>query len=320
MLQIEVFDPHEPFFAPEKYYKMYDHIYNGDFFDWPKYKRCDESEEDINHIRMEYSALLTMCDDNLGRVLDTMDELDLWNDTMLIVSSDHGYSLGENGWWAKIFGGWYNATAHIPFFVWDPRTKKNNLRNKCLVQWIDIAPTILEYFDLPIPKDMQGKPMRNVINRNEFIHNYITFGVFGGHVNITDGRHVYMRAPSNPENVPLYEYTLMPTHLMTPFSVEELRLAEFVKPFKFTKGCRILQIPGVVQNMCTSEYWSQWKTELYDIENDYEQVNQINDPDVENRMLKALETIMVENDAPIEQYIRLGMPIPTEIRSDRTKV
>lgn len=320
MLQVEIFDPHEPFYAPEKYYKMYEHEYNGDFFDWPQYKKSDESEEDINHIKMEYAALLTMCDDNLGRILDKMDELNLWDDTMLIVSTDHGYSFGDNGWWAKIFGGWYNATAHIPYYVWDPRCKKKNIRNDCLVQWIDIAPTLLEYFNVPVPKDMQGKPLRDVIAKGEPIHDYVAFGVFGGQANVTDGKYVYMRGPSNPENVPLYEYTLMPTHLVVPFSVEELRLAEFFKPFNFTKACRVMKVPGIVQNKCTPEFWSQWKTELYNIKEDYQQQHPLRNQKEEARMLKALETIMINNDAPIEQYVRFGMEIPKALRDDRSKV
>ena len=78
MLQIEIFDPHEPFYSPEKYKKLYEDNYDGDFFDWPQYKKCDERVEDVDHVRKEYAALVSMCDENLGRVLDKMDELNLW--------------------------------------------------------------------------------------------------------------------------------------------------------------------------------------------------------------------------------------------------
>ena len=50
----------------------------------------------------QYAALLSMCDKYLGKLLDKFDELDLWKDTMLIVNTDHGYLLGEHGWWSKI--------------------------------------------------------------------------------------------------------------------------------------------------------------------------------------------------------------------------
>ena len=198
--------------------------------------------------------------------------------------------------------------------------EKKNERNDCLVQWIDIAPTLLEYFNLPIPKDMQGKPLKEVVAKDEPIHDYVAYGVFGGQANITDGKYTYIRGPKYPENVPLYEYTLMPTHLKYAFSVEEMQKAEFVKPFNFTKDCSVLKIPGVVQNMCTSEFWSKWKTELYDIENDYDQESCLDDKEVEQRMLKALEGIMLDSDAPVEQYVRLGMDIPEVIRNNNNKV
>jgi arylsulfatase A-like enzyme len=313
-LQVEPFDPHEPFYSPEKYKKLYEDTYTGDFVDWPNYKKCDEADDVVDHVRKEYAALVSMCDENLGRLLDKMDELDMWKDTMLIVSTDHGYSLGENGWWAKIFGGWYNATAHIPFYVWDPRCGRKNERSDRLVQWIDIAPTVLEAYNLPIPKDMKGKSLKNVVAKDEAIHDYVSFGVFGGQANITDGKYVYMRGPACPENTPLHEYTLMPTHLRSLFSVEEMNQAEFVDGFDFTKGCKMLKIPGVVQNMCTAEVWSQWKTELYDIVEDYGQEHPLQDEELEKRMLSALEEIMIDNDVPVEQYTRLGMKIPTQAK------
>ncbi len=43
-----------------------------------------------------------MCDAHLGKVLDVMDELEMWDDTLLIVNTDHGFLLGEHDWWAKI--------------------------------------------------------------------------------------------------------------------------------------------------------------------------------------------------------------------------
>lgn len=319
-LSIEIFDPHEPFFSPEKYKDMYKHKYGGDFWDWPQYKKCDETDEEINHMRMQYAALVTMCDENLGRFLDKMDELDMWKDTMLIVSTDHGYSLGENDWWAKMFGGWYNATAHIPFYVWDPRVGKKNERNDNLVQWIDIAPTLLEYFNLPVPKDMEGKSLYGVMKDNKPIHDYVAFGMFGGQADVTDGKYVYMRAPKYKDNVPLFEYTLMPNHLCSLFTVEEMRMAEYVPGFDFTKGCRLLKVPGVVQNCCTYEYWSQWKTLLFDIENDYEEEHPIEDKEIEDRMCNALIDIMIKNDAPVEQYERLGLDIPLCIQKKHVRV
>jgi arylsulfatase A-like enzyme len=119
-LQIETFDPHEPFFAQHKYkdlYRQHYERYKGRHFDWPPYRRVRETREEVEHCRHEYAALLSMCDANLGPVLDVMDELDLWEDTLLVVWTDHGFLLGEHDCWAKVWLPWYQELANTPFFV-----------------------------------------------------------------------------------------------------------------------------------------------------------------------------------------------------------
>lgn len=93
-MQVETFDPHEPFYTTEEYLSLYDDEWQGPHYDWPRGK-VSESEEAIAHIRCRYRALVSMCDRNLGRILDLMDEHDLWRDTMLIVGTDHGFLLGS---------------------------------------------------------------------------------------------------------------------------------------------------------------------------------------------------------------------------------
>ncbi len=66
----------------------------------------------------------------------------------------------------------------------------------------------------------------------------------GGQVNVTDGKYVYMRGFATPDNTPLYEYTLMPTHMRTRFEVRELQQWEKYPGFKFMKGCQVMQIPS----------------------------------------------------------------------------
>ncbi len=61
-LQIETFDPHEPFFTQQKYKDLYPHEYDGDHFDWPPYRQVDESDEEIQHVAtstLHWSACAT---------------------------------------------------------------------------------------------------------------------------------------------------------------------------------------------------------------------------------------------------------------------
>lgn len=303
-LQLETFDPHEPFFTQEQWKELYPHDYDGPKFDWPPYDRVTQSPEMVEHVRYEYAALMTMCDHYLGKVLDMMDEYNLWDDTLLIVNTDHGFLLGEHDWWAKARMPWYNELANIPLFIWDPRSQKSNERRNSLVQTIDLPATILEYFDIERPPDMQGQPLRQTIADDTPVREYGLYGVYGGHVNITDGRYVYMRATEN-DDVQLYDYTLMPTHMRALFSVDELQSVTLSEPFSFTKNCRMMKIP----TQSTPWGLADFETFLFDLESDPGQLHPIQDADVEQRMLAQMSELMQAHDAPAEQFERLGLPL-----------
>ena len=296
-LQLETFDPHEPFFTHQSYKDLYPHDYSGPRFDWPPYARISEPPEQVEHGRLEYAALLSFCDEQLGRVLDKMDEENMWEDTLLIVCTDHGYLLGEHDWWAKNKMPWYNYLANTPFFVWDPRCGKRGETRESLVQLIDVPATLLEYFNLPLPQDMRGKPLRATLENDTPVHDAVLFGAFGAHVNCTDGRYVYMRAPDT--SAELFEYTLMPTHIRSRFSVEELQATVMAPPFSFTKGCPVMKITG--------DAWGGGKdlrTLLFDVENDPGQEAPLDDAAVEEKMVAHLKRLMRAVDAPAETYPR----------------
>lgn len=301
-LQIEAFDPHEPFFTHQKYKDLYPHEYDGPHWDWPDYDRVRQSPLEVQHMRFEYAALVSMCDAQLGRVLDAMDEHDLWDDTMLIVCTDHGFLLGEHDWWAKNVMPFYDEVAHTPLFIWDPRSKRQNARCGSLAQMIDIPVTLLDYFGVERPAEMLGMSLRDAIADDAPTHDAVLFGVMGGHVNVTDGRYVYMRAPASEKNGPLYEYTLMPAHMNAPFAVEELQQIDLHAPLSFTKGCPVMKIP--TRGVGTSHGFG---TLLFDLHADPKQEHPLNDPAVEQMMIDHLVRLMRENDAPPEQYERLGL-------------
>ena len=303
-LQIECFDPHEPFFSYEEDRKLYQLDSEGDPFDWPDYRRVVEDSSTVDAARREYSALLSMCDASLGRVLDRMDEYDMWQDTMLIVCTDHGFLLGEHGWWGKNIQPWYDETIHTPLFIWDPRSGVRGERRSSLVQTIDFGPTLLEFFDVPLTDDMQGRPLAATVANDAPIREAGLFGIFGGHVNVTDGRFVYMRAPAEAGNAPLFEHTLMPTHMAGRFSPAELKDAELISPLRFTKEVPVLRTRGATWGNPYS-----WGTLLFDLETDPGQLSPLVEDDLELRMIGLLVTLMRANDAPPSQFQRLGLPI-----------
>ena len=301
-LQIETFDPHEPFFTQQQYKDLYPHAYNGPHFDWPPYRQIEETPEQVQHMRYQYAALLSMCDDYLGKVLDLMDELDLWQDTMLIVCTDHGFMLGEHEWWAKNTQPWYSELARTPLFIWDPRCRRQDVAVDSLAQMTDLAATLLEFFDVGRPADMHGLPLGEAVRNGAPTHQAVLFGTHGGHVNVTDGRYVYMRAPVHADNQPLFEYTLMPTRMRRLFTAAELQHVELTAPLPFTKGMPVLKVPSQAQVQAHS-----FGTLLFDLETDPHQEQPIQDAAVEARMIALLVELMQANAAPPEQYVRLGL-------------
>src|SRR3954454_3877162 len=202
LLQLELFHPHAPFLGQEPYASRYPDDHAGPEFDWPGYQKVTEPTDQVEHARHRSAALVSMCDHSLGRVLDVMDEHDMWDDTLLIVNTDHGFLLGEHGWWAKSVQPWFNELVHLPMFLWDPRSAAGGERSAALVQTVDVAPTMLTFFGLTPTPDMQGGDLAAVARTGEPVRDGALFGIHGGHVNVTDGRFVYMRAPARPDNAP----------------------------------------------------------------------------------------------------------------------
>ncbi len=298
-LQIETFDPHEPFDAPESFERNWFDPDQPFTADWPPYAPVQETADVVNNVRKKYFASMDFCDKNLGRVMDAMDKYDLWKDTMLIVNTDHGFFLGEHDWWGKGPMPDYQELVHTPFFIWDPRSGICGEHRRSLVQTIDIAPTLMEFFGVEIPKDMIGKALVNTVARDEPVREYGIMGYFGGTINITDGRYMLMKAVTHPEN-PCYEYTQMPAHMNRMFSAEEMRSMEIAPPFGFTKGTKLMKI---VPDRIMFERKLR-KDLLFDLETDRNQKATMNDEEISARMEKALLEMMKEYEAPEELYGR----------------
>lgn len=301
-LQVECFDPHEPFFSSEEFQQLYPKVYDGGRFDWPDYAALTETPRQTEEARRNYMALLSMCDWSLGRILDKFDEYDLWKDTLLIVNTDHGYMLGEHNFWAKNYMPFYQELVHLPLFIWDPVSQKCNTSTDALVQTIDLPATLLDYFALPKPGDMSGNSILPHLRENKSVREAALFGIHGGHICCTDGRYIFMKAPVHADNAPLYEYTLMPAHTTTFFTTSELENARLHEPFPFTKNMPVLQCP----THCPIDA-HKYGDLLFDLQTDYAQQQPLKDTALTERLTKLMLTLMKQNDAPQEQYLRVGL-------------
>ncbi|MDG2475174.1 MAG: sulfatase [Paracoccaceae bacterium] len=313
LLQIECFDPHEPFHAPKRFRELYPTDYEGPILDWPIYARVKETANEISEIRANYASLVTMVDEYFGSLLNYFDEHDLWNDTALIVTTDHGFLLGEHDWWAKNRMPVYNEIARIPLMIYHPDfSSKGGSRRNNLTQTTDIMPTILDIFNLSVPKDVIGKSLLQLLESDRKIRDSLIFGYFGASCNITDGKHIYFRYPDKMIAEDLWEYTLMPTRMTSRFSIEELACATLSNPFSFSKGLKLLKLrPRVSENGEAIEVqgmsFEDTSSNLFDVLKDPKQQSPKNDPVIVNYLLEEMYQHLKLSDAPEEIFVRFKL-------------
>ena len=318
LLQLECFDPHEPFHAPPRFRDKYKTSYKGPILDWPIYDRVKESPEEIAELRANYAALVTMTDEYFGKLLNIFDQYDLWSDTALVLTTDHGFLLGEHDWWAKNRMPVYDEIAHIPLMIYHPNfAGEGGTRRHALTQTTDLMPTLLDMAGLEIPADVSGHSLLPVLGGEGGNRESVIFGYFGAAVNVCDGRYSYFRYPALPGAESLHEYTLMPTRMTARFSIRDLSGATLHPSFSFTKGVPVLKLdpktndegqPVEVQGMG----FEDWRSALYDLNNDPRQTTPLNRPEIEMHLCQQIVENMARLDAPYEAYRRFGLQAPGE--------
>lgn len=314
LLQVETFDPHEPFTAPPRFRDAFPTAWRGPIRDWPRYGRVDELPEECEELRANYYALVALCDHLLGRLLDDFDRHDRWRDTALVVTTDHGFLLGEHDFWAKNRMNVYEEVAHIPLFVHDPRAPATPGEScGALTQTTDLCATFLDLFGVTPGPLVDGVPLRES-RSGARRRDALLYGYFGGAVNVTDGRRTYHRYPPDLRRQEIHQYTLMPTHIFSPFSVEELADARIAGPLPFTKGARVLQVPVIERSPFFDVYGPgallEDETRLYDLVADPGQDRPLSDPVTEAGMVALMTRLMAANHAPPEAFARLGLSPP----------
>jgi arylsulfatase A-like enzyme len=163
LLWVDFFDPHEPWDPPEYMVKAYDPDYDGDPMLHPNYGRAsDYTPEELHNLRAHYCAEATLIDRWVGRIFQKLDDLALWESTIVIFTTDHGMSLGEHNrtgksninnrddrWWPI-----YPEVARIPFLIAAPGVQGGRTVD-LLAQPADILPTLLDLSHLqaapPVP-------------------------------------------------------------------------------------------------------------------------------------------------------------------------
>ncbi len=111
-----------------------------------------------------YLRCIRAVDENIGRLLDYLDESGLAKNTIVIYSSDQGFYLGEHGWYDKRW--MFEESLAMPFLIRWPGVVKPGVRSRALIQNIDYAPTFLDAAGVDVPSDIQGRSLLPVLEND----------------------------------------------------------------------------------------------------------------------------------------------------------
>lgn len=156
----------------------------------------------------DYLSCVRAVDENVGRILDYLDESGLAKNTIVIYSADQGFYLGEHGWFDKRW--MFEESLSMPFILKWPGVAKAGAESQAMIQNIDYAPTFLDIAGVKIPADMQGKSLVPIIKAEgkaspdwrEAVY-YLYSGEDTHHVarhdGVRDSRHKLMYFPGTKE-------------------------------------------------------------------------------------------------------------------------
>ncbi len=122
-------------------------------------------DAELRHLRQAYCGLIAEADMQIGRVLDALTEQGLLDDTLIVMTSDHGEQLGDHYLLGKV--GFHDQSFHVPLIVVDPSTQADATRGETvdgLTESIDILPTILDWIGIDVPHTCDGESLLPVIH------------------------------------------------------------------------------------------------------------------------------------------------------------
>ena len=316
-LFVDEFDPHEPFDTPEEYMRMYDPDWEGPHPIWPPYidggvSRGVLTERQARQTRALYGGKLTMIDHWLGRVLDKLDQHKLWDDTLVILCTDHGHYLGEKDIWGKPGVPVYEPLGHIPLLISAPGVAAGTC--EALTTSVDLFATLTDLFGVSgdVRQRTHGVSLLPLLaGETSDVREWLLTGVWGREVQLIDKQRKYVAAPSNG-NAPLDMYSnrwsTMPTLIRT---------RELAMPFPDQRA-RLDHMPGsgipvIHQQWDASDRLPFWASRrfsgnhLYDLDEDPDETHNMAGEPLESEYRERLRTALKSIEAPQGQFERLGL-------------
>jgi arylsulfatase A-like enzyme len=180
--------PHPPFIAPAPYHERYDPAdmpapwraasiaaeaaqhpllasylrtqKQSSYFVTGRGHVAELSDADLAQLRATYYGMVQEVDDQVGRLIGKLKEWGLYDDTLIVVTSDHGEMLGDH--WLLGKQGYFDEAYGVPLIVRDPRTEADSGRGARVDRFteaVDVMPTILEWLGLSVPRQCDGRSL-----------------------------------------------------------------------------------------------------------------------------------------------------------------
>jgi arylsulfatase A-like enzyme len=207
-LAVGMVKPHLPFVAPSKYWDLYDParitVPSPDkpdvhpaysFTNWGELRKYHGipaegllTEEDAVNMIHGYYACVSLIDAQVGRLTAKLKELDLYDNTIIVLWGDHGWKLGEYGDWCKHTN--YELDTRIPVIVRIPKIKAGEgWKSDAIVETVDIYPTLCDLAGLDLPDHLQGSSFRKVLESKEADWSDVAFSQYPRTANL-DGQRI----------------------------------------------------------------------------------------------------------------------------------
>ena len=211
-------DPHEPWEVPRQYADMFPREKielppwrDDEFTDGTAPERNvalyemmgirEDSEEDVYGVVGVYHAMIRFMDEEIGKILDTLDETGLSENTVVVFCSDHGDFMGEHAMQCK-GGVFYDCLTRVPLIVSWPSQLPSDVRDDSMANLIDLVPTLFQLQGIPIPRSMHGKPLPTVTDAEPRDATFSEYGSGGPEFRLPDleklekpyGRRALMRS------------------------------------------------------------------------------------------------------------------------------
>ncbi|OPZ20273.1 MAG: Arylsulfatase [candidate division BRC1 bacterium ADurb.BinA364] len=159
-LYIDTFDPHEPWDSPRWYEDMYWTGEDCEAYRYPIYGKADlYSEAELARMRAMYAAEATLVDRWVGYLLESIERMGLMDNSIIVITGDHGVSTGDHGYTGKNAMPLYEVIAHVPLLIRMPGQTESR-RVKELTQHCDLMPTLLDFASVTPRKALDGISLR----------------------------------------------------------------------------------------------------------------------------------------------------------------